>query len=339
MINSKKILTVFYFSLLAGTGFPAGFVCVESFSELLLHENSTGIMQVGQDDIRENAEYAGEIYFQDTLTLPELRTEYFKAVSTSKDPNEQIGIINEILKLDPGSGTFWFYLGVQHRLLYEFSAAIEAFQKSLDLSTESSDRPIIQVYDYLGNCYHMTGLFKDELQLYDSGRIYYPDHPVLIGRQAICYYSMGKIRDADRLLNEYQEYWENQGRSEADILHNMGKLFLDTDNLKAERYFRSALKLDPDDIEKQSSLARVLITMGIRMEEAMEILEAALEVEPGNPTLLHMYGWGFFRMEEYSLANEYLTEAERLYPEYNHNLKLHLDKVEEILSLKFFKAR
>jgi len=264
---------------------------------------------------------------------------YFKAVKTSKDPNEIIGIINEILTIDPGSATFCFYLGVQHRLLYQFNEAIEAFKRSLELYEKSSDRPIIQVYDYLGNCYHITGYYKEELNVYDSGRIYYPGHPVLIGRQAICYYSLGKIRDADRLLTEYREYWENQGRSEADILHNIGILFLDTDNLKAERYFRSALKLDPDHIEKQASLARVLITMGVRMEEAMEILEAALKSEPGNPTLLHMYGWGFFRMEEYSLAKEYLAEAERLYPEYNHNLKLHLDKVEEILSIKLFKDK
>ncbi|MCK5464261.1 MAG: hypothetical protein KAI95_14635, partial [Bacteroidales bacterium] len=100
----------------------------------------------------------GNIFARDTLTLSELTTEYFKAVSTSKDPNEIIAIIHEILRLDPGSSTFWFYLGVQFKSLYQFSEAIDAFQKSLELSAEASDRPIIQVYDYLGNCSHMTGL-------------------------------------------------------------------------------------------------------------------------------------------------------------------------------------
>ena len=332
-----KILIVFSFFLLASTCFASVTVSSEGFSKILIVENLTGIEQDGTYDIREKTEFIPGLLSQDTITLTELTTEYFKVVSTSKDPYEIIGIIKEILKLDPGSGTFWFYLGVQYRLLYEFNAAIEAFRESLNLSAETSDRPIIQVYDYLGNCYHMTGFYKQELQVYESGRVHYPEHPMLIGRQAICYYSLGKIRDADRLLTEYQAYWENQGRSEADILHNIGKLFLDTDNLKAERYFRSALKIDPDHIEKQSSLARVLITMGVRMEEAMDILEAAIEVDSGNPILLHMYGWGYFRMEEYSLAQEYLAEAEKLYNDYNHNLKIHLDKTKEILSIKLLR--
>ena len=339
MIISKKILIIIYFSLLAGSGSPEFMFFSEKSPEMSVIKTLPGSDQFEQVVPHENAEYIPGVPSHDTLTLSELTTEYFKAINTSKDPNEVIRIIKKILELDPGSGTFWFYLGVQHRLLFQFSEAIEAFQKSLELSAETSDRPIIQVYDYLGNCYHMTGLYKEELQVYDSGRIYYPGHPVLIGRQAISYYSLGKIREADRLLTEYQAYWVNQGRAEADILHNIGILFLDTDNLKAERYFRSALKLEPDNIEKQASLARVLITMGVRMEEAMEMLEAALELEPGNPTLLHMYGWGYFRMEEYSLAKEYLAEAERLYPEYNHNLKLHLDKTEEILSTKLLKVR
>jgi tetratricopeptide (TPR) repeat protein len=268
-----------------------------------------------------------------------LTTEYFRALNTNKNPHEIIDIIKKILIIDPNLGTFWFNLGIQYKLIHEFGKAIEAFERSLDLSAESSDRPIIQVYDYMGHCYHRLGLYKEELQLYDSGLVHYPDHPLLIGRQAICYYSMGKIREAGKLFDKYQAYWLSQDRNEADILHSIGLLYLDTDNRKAERYFRNALKLDPGAIEKQSSLARVLITMGVRMNEAMEVLETAMEAEPDNPTLLHLYGWGYFRMEEYSLAKEYLSMADSLSPEYNHSLKLHLDKAEEILSIKLFRIR
>ncbi len=271
---------------------------------------------------------------QDTINLARLTTEYLQAVEAKKDPPYKIEIIKKILKLDPGSVTFWFYLGVQQKMIYEFNAAVDAFSKSLDLSSESSARPIVQIYDYLGYCFHTLGYYKEELEVYDAGMVHYPEHPALIGRKAICYYALGKIRSADQLLSAFQSYWEDIGRSESEILYSLGKLFIETDDVKAERFFRSALQTDPENIEIQASLAKVLISMGVRMEEAMDILEKALKFDPEDPVLLHLYGWGYFRLEQYSLAYDYLFRAEELYPYYNHNLNLHLDKSVEILSIK-----
>jgi len=280
------------------------------------------------------------IVFQDSIPLlSQLTTDYFQAINSRKSPQEIIGIIKQILRHDPGSSTFWFYLGEQHKLLIDFNPAIEAFQKSLDLYSGSSAKPMIQLYDYMGYCYHMLGYYKQEMRVYEEGGVHYPGNPILTGRQAICYYALGKIRDANSYLSQYKSYWYDRGMSEADILHNIGILFLDTDDLKAERYFRAALGPDPDDIEKQASLARVLISLGVRMEEAMNILGKALELEPDNPTILHLYGWGYFRLEEYTLARDYLAQAESLYPEYNHNLRLHLDKTNEILSINLFNPK
>jgi tetratricopeptide (TPR) repeat protein len=73
------------------------------------------------------------------------------------------------------------------------------------------------------------------------------------------------------------------------------------------------------------------------MEEAMKILGEALEVEPDNPELLYLYGWGCFGLEEYTLARDYFVKAEELFPEYNHSLKILLDKTMEIISNKLFK--
>ena len=327
--NTKKYLAVIFLSVLAGVA-P---VCRAGY-EKAKHVSDNGDTSI----FHENSQPVSGIIVQDSVPLLSmLTTEYFQAVNTHKNPLEVIDIIKEILKLDPGSVTFWFHLGVQYKSLYEFDPAIDAFEKCLDLHIESAGRPMVQVYVYMGYCYHMLGFYKEESKIYDDGSIHYPDHPALVGRQAICYYAQGKIRDADRLLTEYQVYWEGKGRTDSDIYHNLGILFLETDNLKAERYFRSALNLDPDNIEKQGSLARVLISMGVRMEEAMKLLKEALEIDPDNPILLHMYGWGYFRMEEYTLAKDYLLKAENLYTAYNHNLKLHLDKTEEILSIKLLR--
>jgi tetratricopeptide (TPR) repeat protein len=271
------------------------------------------------------------------MLIAEFTTEYFRALESKENPQEVIEIINKILDLDPRSATFWFYLGIQYKLLYEFRPAADAFEKSLELMEGSPARPAVQIYEYLGNCYHSLGYFRKEGRVYEAGRIHYPDHPVLIGRQAICYYAQGKIRDADRLLTDYQAYWIDKGRSESEIHHNLGILFHETDDMKAERYFRSALDLDPGNIGIQASLARVLIANGVRMEEAMKILREALEEEPENPELLHLYGWGYFRLEEYTLARDYLLKAEELYPGYNHNLTIHLEKSVEIISIKLIK--
>ena len=85
---------------------------------------------------------------QDTSILTRLTTEYFKAVHSRQNPSEIIDIIEQILDHDPGSSTFWFYLGLQQKLLYEFNPAIDAFLKSMEISAASSVPPVVQVYDY-----------------------------------------------------------------------------------------------------------------------------------------------------------------------------------------------
>jgi tetratricopeptide (TPR) repeat protein len=267
-----------------------------------------------------------------TVSLSQLITEYIVAENSGSNPVEMIGIIDEILSLDPESGIFWFYLGNQRQALNEYQLAIDAYRKSFQCYAESSTRPPVQLFEYMGYCHHMLGYYRQEMKVYLEGRSRYPDNPALIGRQAVCFYSLGNSREADKLLEQYHSYWKNKGVAEADILHSLGLLFMDSKNLKAERYFRKALELDPEDPEKQLSLARVLITRRIRVGEAMDILTDLYKSEPDNPLVLHIYGWGWFVLEDYARALEYFQAADSLYTEYNHHLNLHLKMSERFLA-------
>jgi len=271
-----------------------------------------------------------------TALKDELRTMYFKAAEEEKHPLELIQIIEDILKLEPRSAIFWYYRGEQFQLMQDYENAIRSYEPCLELYRVSGTKPMIQVFDNLGYCYLMQEENLKALKVYDSAMVYYPIHPLIKGRKAVSSYAAGRTRAAGRLLGEYRDYWLHVGKNESDILYNMGLLFLDLDNGRAERYFREALETDPGDIDKQASLARVMITSGIKVDEAIVILETAMESEPDNPEILHLCGWGYLRLEDYSRAREYLLRADSLYEGYHHNLELQLEQTERVLRHKLF---
>jgi len=274
---------------------------------------------------------------RDSMALKdELRTMYFKAAEEGEHPMVLIEIIDDILKLEPRSAIFWYYRGEQYQLMQDYENAIRSYEPCLELYGESGTKPMIQGFDNLGYCYLMQEENLKALKVYDSALVYYPIHPLIKGRKAVCNYAAGRPRAAGRLLAEYRDCWIHRGKRESDIFYDLGLLFMDIDNTRAERYFREALETDPGDIDKQASLARVMITSGIKVDEAISLLKTAMESEPDNPELLHLCGWGYLRLEEYSRARQYLVRADSLYKGYNHNLELQIQMAEKVLRHKLF---
>ncbi len=281
--------------------------------------------------------YFQDRHQQDTILL-RLTTEYIQGIYNKRNPEELIEIINEILKIDSISIAFWFNLGEQFFSLHQFDQAIKAYEKNLDLTGKMARKPTILLYEHLGYCYHHYSKYNEEFTLYDCGLEEYPGHPSLIGRKAVCVYSMGKTKKMNILIDQYITILKNKEISESDILYSLGILFLESDNLKAENYFRDALKLNPDNVTKKGALAHILVFYKVStrsIQEAMILLEDVLQKESLNPKFLHLQGLVYFRQERYVEAQEYLEKASNLYPEYNHPLQLQINQVNEILKNRF----
>ena len=82
----------------------------------------------------------------------------------------------------------------------------------------------------------------------------------------------------------------------------------------AERALRGVLQRDPRDAAALNALGYMFAERGERLEEAVALVQQALEIEPGNPSFLDSLGWAYFRQGRFDRADEPLTQAAAALP-------------------------
>ncbi len=89
----------------------------------------------------------------------------------------------------------------------------------------------------------------------------------------------------------------------ADLLEKNGQ------PREAERALRDLLAKDPLDANALNSLGYLLAERGERLDEAVDLVQRALKIEPGNPSYLDSLGWAYFQQGRLDLADPPLAEA------------------------------
>ena len=93
----------------------------------------------------------------------------------------------------------------------------------------------------------------------------------------------------------------------ADLYADAGR------DIDAERTIRELLQIQPTNAEALNYLGYLLADNGRQLEEAVRLVQRALEADPDNPSYLDSLGWAFFRRGELDQAEKYLSPAaERL---------------------------
>lgn len=77
----------------------------------------------------------------------------------------------------------------------------------------------------------------------------------------------------------------------------------------AEASLRELLKRDPQDATALNFLGYMFAERGARLDEAVDLVQRALKIEPDNPAFLDSLGWAYFRQGRLDLADRPLTDA------------------------------
>jgi Flp pilus assembly protein TadD len=75
----------------------------------------------------------------------------------------------------------------------------------------------------------------------------------------------------------------------ASLLERAGRM------ADAERALRDVLAKDPQDANALNSLGYMLADHGMRLDEAVDLVQRALKIEPANASFLDSLGWAYFR--------------------------------------------
>jgi tetratricopeptide (TPR) repeat protein len=92
---------------------------------------------------------------------------------------------------------------------------------------------------------------------------------------------------------------------------------------RAEADLTAALALNPDEPDILNYLAYGWIDRGERLEEALAMVQAAVDANPRSGAMIDSLGWGYYRLGDYEKAVETLEEAVGLEagdPEINNHL-------------------
>jgi tetratricopeptide (TPR) repeat protein len=125
------------------------------------------------------------------------------------------------------------------------------------------------------------------------------------------------LRDAGRLPEAITVFQDLMTRSPDDeslvyeyvsVLEKAGRID------DAERVLRDVLAKDPLDANALNSLGYLLADHGRRLDEAVDLVQRALKIEPANAAFLDSLGWAYYRQGKLDLADAPLTRAAEQMP-------------------------
>ncbi len=104
------------------------------------------------------------------------------------------------------------------------------------------------------------------------------------------------------------------------------------DFVGAESTLRGILKQTPRNPIALNNLGYFLAERGERLEEAREMIELAVKIDPTNPSFLDSLGWTHYKLGDYAKAELYLKEAAR-YDTASATIQEHLGDVYQKLQM------
>jgi predicted Zn-dependent protease len=77
----------------------------------------------------------------------------------------------------------------------------------------------------------------------------------------------------------------------------------------AEETFRKLLADDPQNAMTLNYLGYMMADRGVRLEEALAMIQKAVDIDPANGAYLDSLGWAYFKLGKYDQAEDKLTKA------------------------------
>ena len=229
-------------------------------------------------------------------------------------------------------------LGILYRLSDQTANAVAAFREIIELDPEAGGRAHAQIIDALRAGKDYAAAEKEAKLALQK----YPNDRLVKTVVASVYSDLGRFKEAEATLKTLldgkgdRETWISisQIQEKAKNFPEMSKAIDEADKLSkseeekeniyfmrgamyermkkfdlAEEEFRKALKLNPQSASALNYLGYMLADRNVRLPEALEMVQKAVTLEPGNGAFLDSLGWVFFRLNRLDDAAENLRQS------------------------------
>jgi tetratricopeptide (TPR) repeat protein len=251
-------------------------------------------------------------------------------------------VVTEALQAMPGDARLTYLLAQAQRQLGDYDAA-ETTARALRASKPEDVRGVYllaQILDARGRHQEIIDLLKPEIERLRAAKGQATQLALLLDTQGI---ALTQLRRHDEAIAAYKEAVQQapdeplrqvmliQGLISANknaeaiaaaqgarqkfpddtgVLYQLGAaLDRSGQRAEAERTFRDLIARDPLDANALNYLGYMFAEHGTQLDEAVQLIERALKVDPDNASYLDSLGWAYFQQGKLDLADKSLTTA------------------------------
>ena len=259
-----------------------------------------------------------------------------------EDYDSATTVLGQAAEAMPDSSEIYLYWGTALESTGRYDEAIAVYQRALGHLPDAVD-----LYLYWGLALEQQDAWEEAIGVYRQALAVSPDQAALhvrwgisLGRQGQWEDALAQYETAAALDSAYSptflhwgialeelERWEAAleklaqavalANDKSRVLFYLGSCYEQASSkLGRDEYFDRAvetfqrlLEIEPNDAYALNYLGYMYADKGVRLTEAVALLEQAIALVPDNSAFLDSIGWAYFRLGELAQAEDYLQQA------------------------------
>jgi tetratricopeptide (TPR) repeat protein len=220
------------------------------------------------------------------------------------DPERAATEFNLVLAAEPENWRVHYYLGSVYAERKENDRALAEFARIPPDSEYYVDSRIQRAY-----VLQKSDRVPEAIREVEGALKVKPDNPDLMGYLAALYREQKELKSAIALLERMVERYPDNDR----YRFTLGAAYDEAkDKNRTIEQMRRAVELNPKNAAALNYLGYTYAEMGVRLDEAEQLIRRALEIEPDDGFYVDSLGWVFYQRGDYRHAVEQLEHAVEL---------------------------
>ena len=240
---------------------------------------------------------AADPSFDVSILLPHLGFAYQELGQHDK----AIATFEEARKQSPDDAAVASYLIEANLAAKKYNAAADAAKAAVAQNPDD-----LRLLRLQAQALRRTGKGDQGLAMLENAAKAHGDDPLAYISLAQAYSDADKGVQAVKVLQDAQAKFpgNDQIAFELGTVYDKQKKFPE-----AEAAFRSVLSRDPENASALNYLGYMLAERGERLDESVDYLKKALQLEPDNGSFLDSLGWAYYKSDKLDLAEANLKRA------------------------------
>jgi tetratricopeptide (TPR) repeat protein len=189
---------------------------------------------------------------------------------------------------------------------YEEAAAL--LHRALDQNPRALDRWIQASAAYL-----QADQAREAVEVAEEGLLLFPGQAPLVEIHARGLFRLNRNRAAIEQFESLRALLKETGDAAsrlADVQAMLGLLYNRVGNMDAsDAAYAVAISLDDDHDLALNNYAYSLASRGLRLDEALDMAQRAVDIDTSNASYLDTLGWVYYQLEDYESAATWLQRA------------------------------